>query len=201
MFSFSSAGITLSYQESTLRQGMLLYSFACYTSRFQWAWAVKDAPSFINTSPSNGEASLQLAKLLDPLRVGARVPRRSRARLSWQVVYSANSVTPEAELPKTACVPPVPSSLCPQAFQGTLPSARWVLWQPLAVPVLTLQIRCLFSSSAKSKWTVCSDMSTNVAPLLLRQPSKRGFQTKHGLRLFKDGPLIPPSTHPFQIQK
>lgn len=104
---------------------MLLYSFACYTSRFQWAWAVKEAPFSLNTSPSNGEASLQLAKLLAPLRVGARVPRRSKARLSWQVVHSADRMTPKGELPKTACVPSVPSSLCAQAFQGTLPSARW----------------------------------------------------------------------------
>lgn len=119
------------------------------------------------------------------LRGGARVPtRRSRARLSWQVAHSTNGADgcpPQGELPKTARVPPVPTSLCPQVFRDTVPSACWALWRPFAVPVQPLQVLCLFSSSAESKRTVCSDMSTKAAPFLLRQPGKKGFQTKHGL--------------------
>jgi len=98
------------------------------------------------------------------------------------------------------CSPSAQQACVPRFLVDTVPSAFWVFWQPFAVPIQSLQIRCLFSSSAKSKQTACSDISTNVVPLL-RQPSKHGFQTKHGLRLFKDGPWIPPSIHPSRIQK
>lgn len=103
MFSFSSAGFTLSYQTSALSQGTLLYSFACYMSIFQWVWAVKVllplSTHLLQSSTSATNCIPGAARVLS---------RGSRKWLSWQL---CKHVDP----PKKAAQESV-FSTCPAAF-------------------------------------------------------------------------------------
>lgn len=162
-------------------------------SIFQLAWAVKATPSLINTSPSNITSATKC------IPGTARVlSRGSRKWLSWQLCKHVDP--PQKSCPRV-CVPYMPTTISPQTFRDTVPSTCWVLWQPFAVSILSLQICCLLGSSAESKHRDCSDMPTDLALLLHRQPSNPCFQTKHSLHLFKNSPLIPPSIHPSRTQK
>lgn len=88
--------------------------------------------------------------------------RGSRKWLSWQLY---RRVDPPRKGCPGVCVAHMLSSISPQTFRDTVPSTCWVLWQPFAVSILSLQICCLFSPSAKSKQRDCSDMPTDVALL------------------------------------
>lgn len=182
----------------TCKTGHIAVFLCLFMSIFQWTWAVKGAPSFVNTSPSKQH----LCNYLYPwllLTGGLRARSRGgRVWLSWQL---CERVDPQKKAAQESVLPTCPSAFSLQTFRDTVPSTCWVLWQPFAVSILSLQICCLFSSSAKSKQRDCSDMPTNMALLLVRQPSNPCFQTKHSLQLFKDGPLIPPSIHPSRTQK
>lgn len=121
MLSFSSAGITLSYWASALRQSMLLYSFACYTSAFQWAWAVKDVPSLVNPTPSNGAAPLQLPLSLAPAegeREGPQEEKRGKAFLA------SHPLCEQGDPPKESCPRQPVFPLCPAACVPRLLGTR-----------------------------------------------------------------------------
>lgn len=187
-FPFPSAGITWSYEAIALIQGILLDSFACYRPGFRWVWC-----SFFHQHPhAGGCTSATISLTGSHWEQCTRVSRRSR----W--------LQQQLRAVQQSCLRQPMSLLCPAACATTV----WGTHSPPPAGCscshflsLFFQIRCLFSSSAKNKWTARSDISTNTAPRLLRQPYEHGFQTKQGLRLFKDNPWIPPSIHPWLVQK
>lgn len=159
-FPFSSAEMTQSCGASPLIQSILLYCFDCYSSGFQRVWC------FFFCCPS---ATSSVTSFLQGCCAG--VPRRRK-----DMALKATE-TNAVELSQTACVPVVSSRLCHQVGV-TCPFS--ICWQLFAVLVLSFQIQCPFSSSAKSKWTACSDMSTNMAPLPSDSPMSTASKPNNG---------------------
>lgn len=161
-FPLSSAGMTWSCGASPLIKGTLLYSFDCYSSGLKWVWC------FFSRCPS-ATSCHQI-----PSGVVCWSPQEKKG-------CGLNGNTDQ-------CSRAVSDSLCPRCVQQTVPpgwrdmplSVCWQLWQPFAVLVLSFHIHCLFSSSAKSKWTACSDIFTNMAPLLSDSPTSTASKPNNG---------------------